>query len=221
MGEFQTKKQIATEVLRHAIRSGRYRPGQPLRQNEIAKDLGLSSTPVREALAELATSGLVVYEEHRGARVSTLDIEKVEQVYAARRLIEKEAAKLAYRHLGPEDIDTLAKLSNEMKAALAAGDFETLVRTDERFHAVLRAACGNPYLVSAIEHLMHSFPRYFMWNIGNRVKQSVREHAEMVSALKARDRARFVQAVTDHLDHSLETVRDHFEQICEDPDHDD
>lgn len=221
MGEFQTKKQIATDILRHAIRSGRYRPGQPLRQNEIAKDLGLSSTPVREALAELATSGLVVYEEHRGARVSTLEMEKVEQVYAARRLIEKEAAKLAYRRLGPDEIEVLAGLLVQMKHALATADFENLVRADEKFHAAIREACANPYLVSAIEHLMHSFPRYFMWNIGNRIKQSVREHAEMVNALKARDRTRFVQAVTDHLDHSLETVRDHFDQICEGPTHDD
>ncbi len=219
MGNFQTKKQIATERLRHAIRSGRYALGQPLRQNDIATDLGLSSTPVREALAELAVSGLVVYEEHRGARVTTLDIARVEQVYAARRLIEREAAKLAFRNIGPADIKTLDRLCADMTQALAREDFEALAHADEAFHDHIRNACGNPYLVSAVEHLMHSFPRYFIWNIGGRMKQSMREHREMVQALKTKDRTRFVQAVTDHLDHSLQTVRDHFDQIWETEEH--
>ena len=99
MAEFHTKKQIATDRLRHAIRIGRYPPGAPLRQNDIASDLGLSSTPVREALSELSDSGLVVYEQHRGSRVSTLDLDRIEQAYAARRIIEKESAKLAFKKI--------------------------------------------------------------------------------------------------------------------------
>ena len=82
-----------------AIRVGRYRPGDRLRQNEITHDLSLSNTPVREALTDLVGSGLVTYEQHCGVRVREVESEQVRQVYEAQKLIEYEISRLAFRDM--------------------------------------------------------------------------------------------------------------------------
>lgn len=210
---YQTKKQIATERIRHAIRLGRYQPGTALKQNDIAKDLGLSSTPVREALSELCASGLVVYEQHRGNRVSTLDIKRIESVYEARKVLEKETAKLAYKNISLNTISELSLLNRKMSACLKCGDIETLMIVDETFHQRIFDSAHNEFLVTAIDNLWKSFPRYFMWNIEERMVQSMSEHKEMVIALKDRDRTRFIRGITDHLDNSLITIRHHFQEL--------
>ncbi|GEM_PF-2733675 len=206
---FQTKKQIATEQLRHAIRIGRYQPGQPLRQNDIALDLGLSSTPVREALSELNSAGLVVYEQHRGNRVATLNLDRIEQVYTARKIIEQETARLALPHLDREAITDLEDLLIDMERHRRRQRYEDLVVADEKFHKRIYAGSHNSFLISAIDNLWNSFPRYFMWNIEDRIDQSMIEHRDMIDALKWGDETAFLETVSDHLDHSLAAIRNH------------
>lgn len=210
--KFQTKKQLATEKLRHAIRSGRYEPGQPLKQNDIASDLGLSSTPVREALTELGVSGLVVYEQHRGNRVTTLDLDRIEQVYTARKILERETAKLALPNLDKAAVLELEQLGDEMKLHRKYERFEELAVTDEAFHKRIFEGSNNDYLLAAINNLWNSFPRYFMWNIDRRIDQSMQEHDAMIDALKTGDEDAFLNTVSDHLDHSLTSIRNHMKE---------
>ncbi|MBN3562670.1 GntR family transcriptional regulator [Aliamphritea spongicola] len=203
---FQTKRQLATEELRHAIRIGRYEPGQALRQNDVAADLGLSSTPVREAFSELTAAGLVNYEQHRGARVATMDVERIKQIYTARKIIETQTSKLAFEHITEAEVDELHLLAERMAVYAKAGRFEELVKVDEEFHLLIFAASRNEYLVAAVRNLWNSFPRYFMWNIGERIDEAVAEHRRMIELLYARDEAGFLATVSEHLDHSLETI---------------
>ena len=84
----QTKRELAAEVLREAILSGRYGPGERLRQNQIARELGLSATPVREALRELHAQGLVVHESRRSVRVAEVDLDDLRELYAVRSVLE-------------------------------------------------------------------------------------------------------------------------------------
>lgn len=209
---FRTKRQIATETLRHAIRMGRYAPGEALRQNELAAELGLSSTPVREALSELATDGLVVHREHRGNEVAALDGERVAQIYTARRIIETETARLAFARDDGDMLDDLKARLAEMAEAAASGDDDSLVRADEAFHLRLYEAADNPYLLAAIRTLWNSFPRYFLWTIEDRIARSAEEHRAIVTALETRDEAAFLTAVAAHLDNSLDTISRHLEK---------
>ncbi|WP_261842054.1 GntR family transcriptional regulator [Aliamphritea ceti] len=203
---FQTKRQLATEELRHAIRIGRYEPGQALRQNDVAADLGLSSTPVREAFSELTAAGLVSYEQHRGARVATMDVERIKQIYTARKIIETQTSKLAFDAITETEIDELQLLVERMALYAKAGRFEELVKVDEEFHLLIFAASRNEYLVASVRSLWNSFPRYFMWNIGTRIDEAVAEHRRMIELLYTRDEDAFLATVSEHLDHSLATI---------------
>lgn len=212
MTAFSTKKAMAKDSLLHAIRAGRYRPGQPLRQNDIARDLGLSSTPVREALTDLIGTGLVTYEQHRGVRVADVGATRVRQVYHARKLIEHEAARLAFTKIDTALVGRLRGLLTDMEAARRDGDDETLMAVDEAFHLTILTASANPYLVNAAKQLWDSFPRYFIWLSAARMGESMNEHGLMVDALAAGDEAAFLNVVDDHLDHSLAAVLAYLEE---------
>lgn len=209
--EFLTKREVATRRLRDAIRLGRYAPGDPLKQNDIAADLGLSSTPVREALTELRACGLVVYESHRGARVATIDVARVRELYTARKIVERETARLAFENIGKAELAHIRGKYDALARWDGGEDYEALVRRDEDFHLSLYEASRNAYLIRSIRDLWHSFPRYFMWNIEGRLAQSKTEHRRIMSALRKRDRTRFLESVEAHIDCSLSAIVAHIE----------
>ncbi len=206
MNAFTTKKDLAKDCLLQAIRVGRYRPGDRLRQNEIAHDLGLSSTPVREALTDLVGSGLVTYEQHCGVRVREVEPEQVRQVYEARKLIECEISRLAFRDMTEACKARLATLCDDMETHFKAGCIEKVMAADEKFHLSILDTCGNPYLVEAARQLWDGFPRYFVWLSEGRMAQSMKEHRRMVRALKKADEKGFSKTVCAHLDNSLAMV---------------
>ncbi len=206
MTVFTTKKALAKDSLLHAIRAGRYRPGQRLRQNDIARDLGLSSTPVREALTDLVGSGLVTYEQHRGVRVADVEPARVRQIYHARKLIEHEAARLAFAAIDAATLVRLRAGLDEMAVCRREGRAEKLMAVDEVFHLIILEASGNPYLVNAAKQLWDGFPRYFIWLSEARMDQSMNEHAMMADAVANGDEKAFLAVVDDHLDHSLAAV---------------
>lgn len=209
LDEFRTKKDVAVDRLRHAIQFGHYKPGDRLRQNDLARDLGLSSTPIREALLELQAMGLVTYEAHRGVRVATLQIDRIRRVYTARNIVERETARLAFPHISPALVDKLDDLLRRMEACQTASDFEGLAVTDEVFHLTMLEASSNEFLVKAVKDLWNSFPRYFIWNIGNRLEQSMDEHRAMVSALRARNEEQFAYEIERHITHSRDVMIEH------------
>jgi DNA-binding GntR family transcriptional regulator len=196
LDDFKTKKDVAVDRLRHAIQVGQYKPGDRLRQNDLAKDLGLSSTPVREALLQLQSMGLVIHEAHRGVRVAALDVERIRRVYTARHMVERETARLAFPNISPKRINTLDSLIREMDVCRSTSDFAGLISADEAFHLT-------------ILDLWNSFPKYLIWNIGNRLQESMQEHRAMVRALRARDKKKFTHEIEHHIQHSCEVLTEH------------
>jgi DNA-binding GntR family transcriptional regulator len=209
LDEFKTKKDMALGRLTHAIQTGQYKPGDRLRQNELAKNFGLSSTPVREALLELQSIGLVTYEAHRGVRVASLDIGRIKRVYTARHIVERETARLAFPNITPLLIGALDSLIDEMDACLSTSDFDGLISADVAFHLTMLEASGNEFLVKSATDLWNSFPKYFTWNIGNRLEESMQEHRAMVNALRARDEKQFAYEIERHIQHSCDVMIEH------------
>ena len=205
---FHSKKDVAKAVLRDAILTGRYGPGQFLRQNDIAADLGLSSTPVREAFSELQATGLLVHEAHRGFRVASLDAGRLRQIYAARRIIEVETARLAVQHAEDDALAELKNLLEDMKRHRASGQMDRMMLTNDTFHRTLFAQSGNPFLVDAIERLWTSFPRFLPWTVEGRQEASLAEHERIIKALAARDGDAIARAYETHMDNALEIFLD-------------
>src|SRR5712675_1152523 len=125
---FRTKRELALDQLQNAIRLGHYAPGQPLRQFQLVKDLGVGSTPVREAVLELLARGILVQESHRSVRVAELDLDRLRNIYRVRALLETEAARLGTAKISDQAIDRMRSLLKKMIAAKHAGDIEAASR---------------------------------------------------------------------------------------------
>jgi DNA-binding GntR family transcriptional regulator len=205
----RTKREFAVEVLRKAIRSGRYAPGQPLRQVQLMEDLGLGSTPVREAILELLTRGLLVQESHRSVRVADLDRGRLTDIYRVRALVEMEAVRLATAKISDGGIAAMKRLLDAMHRSQAAGDLTSVAEADFAFHRTLYRAADNPVLLDVIDQLWTSFPGNILWNIPGRVQQSLKEHDEILGAVIRRDPSAAAYAIEKHLLTGLSALESH------------
>jgi DNA-binding GntR family transcriptional regulator len=147
-GALPSRTVAVLEAIKHAILAGQLRPGQPLVETDLAEFLGVSKTPVREALKTLAGAGLVTMNPYKGAAVRVVDDEQARHVYDARLLLEPEAvARAVAANPGWQPAhDALAR------AARAAGQAERSLANRD-FHRALYAGCGNPLLVRMLDDL--------------------------------------------------------------------
>ena len=127
----QTREEFAAQKLREAILLGHLKPGDKLDQNEIAELLGISRSPVRDALRTLAAEGLVEVIPHRGAAVAELSADEVEEIFLIRRILEGMAARLATQRIGPAQIAELQAVLDEIDQT---SDLDGWLELNRRFH---------------------------------------------------------------------------------------
>jgi DNA-binding GntR family transcriptional regulator len=151
------------EVLHKRIIAGKYAPGEWLRQEEIASQLGVSQTPVREALDLLVSSGLAVREPYRGVRVMQLSMEEIVDSYALRLLLESSAARAAAVCRPQERLDRLMQILNEMKPLVTLNDMSTQRQLNREFHLTVVAASGNAGLAKIYEMVANMFPDWMLY----------------------------------------------------------
>jgi DNA-binding GntR family transcriptional regulator len=178
--------------IRRAISSGRFNPGDRLREEELGALIGLSRTPVRDALRRLEVEGFILLEPNRGARVADWDRHDLEEIFQLRVPIESLAAQLAAEGITEDGIDRLLQLAQQMEgAALTGGEERTDVISDlnNEFHHLIAEASGNRRLARLRETIVqvpvvHStFSRYDEVDL----QRSFREHRELIAALRAGD----------------------------------
>ncbi len=206
---FRTKRALALGTLRDAIQSGRYAPGQPLRQTQLMADLGLGSTPVREAMLELLARGVLVQESHHSVRVAELDLPRLRNIYRVRCLLETEAAQLGTAKLSAAGLATMKAQVRRMEAGRRAGDTAEAARADLAFRRTLYAAADNPMLLEFIDQAWLSFPFSILYSIPGRLAQSIREHRQILDAVGRRDPTAAGVCVQQHLLGALDVLEDH------------
>jgi DNA-binding GntR family transcriptional regulator len=143
--------ELAYRSLRESIVNGRLAAGSRLVETELAHDLGISRGPLREALSRLAEEGLLIQKPRRGTFVRTLNGDDLVNLYNFRLGIETVAVRLVVRNRRP--LDPLADVIDRMRHAAAAGDFESVVEAEFRFHERICELSENPYLLEAIRGL--------------------------------------------------------------------
>ena len=147
-----TLKRYLAQRLRHAILSGRYRPGDRLNESMIAREFNVSRIPVREALFQLQESGLVINRKHRGMFVTQLSEEDTQKINGVRLVLEREALELARLHMTPAIAASLAVLVDKMESW--KGELSEAAALDLEFHRTLWEASGNPHLVKTLDSLL-------------------------------------------------------------------
>lgn len=194
----------AYSLILEAIDRGDIRPGQRLVETELAERLGVSRTPVREALSRLEAQG-VVAREGRGLRVATLDHDQLGELYEVRGVVEGLAARLAARHAAPEEIAVLTDMVEADRRVL--GDPRALALANRRFHRQLHRASHNRYLNQMLQSMRRSMALISSTTLAapGRGAQALDEHAEIVAAIAARDEAAAQAAAERHISNAYRT----------------
>lgn len=194
----------AYSLILEAIDRGDIRPGQRLVETELAERLGVSRTPVREALSRLEAQG-VVAREGRGLRVATLDHDQLGELYEVRGVVEGLAARLAARHAAPEEIAVLGDMVDADRRIV--DEARALALANRRFHRQLHRASHNRYLIQMLESMRRSMALLSTTTLATpgRGPQALDEHAAIVAAIAARDEAAAQASAERHISNAYRT----------------
>ncbi|MGP1396706.1 MAG: GntR family transcriptional regulator [Inquilinaceae bacterium] len=186
-------------AIREQILAGEIRPGDHLRETELAARLGLSRTPVREALRRLEADGLLVHEPHRGAMVAQLDYQAVTELYLIREVLEGTAAASAAQHASEAEIATLQKLiASQQDAGI---DPAEAARLNQVFHRAIHHGAHNRYVVRTLDGLGHAMALLGRTTLSlpGRQAEAQREHEAILNAIAARDAVAADRAAREHI----------------------
>lgn len=183
----RSRADFVYDSLRDAIWEGRIGRGERVREEEIARSLGVSRTPVREALQRLQRRGLLVTGLGRGLIVAELSKREVIELYAMREILEGSAARFAAQHATRPEIDILYRLQRDL--AEAPDDALLLVKLNRRFHQAIYDAAHNQYLTQTLDTLHDSMALLHSttFRAPNRRRESDEEHRRIVSAIERHD----------------------------------
>ncbi|MGE2736272.1 GntR family transcriptional regulator [Mycolicibacterium vaccae] len=184
------REQLSDEVaarLRAEIMTGTLRPNTFIRLDETAARLGVSITPVREALRTLRGEGMVELEPHRGHRVMPLTRQDIEDIFWLQSTIAQELAATTARRIAPEEIDELERLNRLMAAAVETGDATAIAAAEFNFHRLFNRASGRIKLAWFLLHVARYLPPQLFvtdpaWGVA-----AVRSHDRLIDALRRRD----------------------------------
>jgi DNA-binding GntR family transcriptional regulator len=200
-------RNVVAEQMRAAILNGYYKPGEWLRQERLAQDLGVSQMPVREALKELAAEGLIEHVPYRGARVIVFSINDILDLYCHRAFLESRAASIAAEIITSEEILILEQLQAEMEENGAPEAVLKYRELNRKFHQHIYQSSQREYLVRTLNQMWATFPTMLIANFAATAVQplperdsvDVAEHRAIVSALEAHDAPAAEQAMKKHI----------------------
>jgi DNA-binding GntR family transcriptional regulator len=201
-------RQVVADRLRADILEGRFPPGTWIRQERIAQEMGVSQMPVREALRELSSEGLVEHAPYRGVRVTDARVDDVADLYACRAFVEGLAARAAARAITDEELAELRARAERMRKRLAPRYLDEYRELNRRFHTTVFKASRRPFLVRTLEQLWGAFPTMLLTrfqettstSLPDRDAEDVAEHAAILDALARRDGAAAERAMRFHIE---------------------
>lgn len=194
----QTKGEAAYEALRGAILSGRLQPGQRVTLQGLAGELGMSLTPVREALSQLATQGFVRQESNRGTVIAEYTRGTAEEIYRLRLTLEPLAVELAAMRAVDEDLDAMDEALDEVDAAVAEGRTGDVPALNAAFHRRIYESARSPFLLEFIDRLWNGIPLQAI-SLVDRQDRSSDEHHAIMDAVRRRYRKKAAKLLHAHI----------------------
>ena len=209
MDEYLPLRDVVFNTLRQAILKGELKPGERLMEIQLANKLGVSRTPVREAIRKLELEGLVLMIPRKGAEVAEITRQDMEDVLEVRTALEELAVKDACDHITDAQLSELKKASNEFKKALLEGkDLVTCADADMHFHDVILSATNNRRLIQMLNNLSEQMYRYRMEYLKDERthKTLIEEHEAILRALKKHDKVKAGAAIRVHIDNQKRSI---------------
>ncbi len=199
--ERQTVASLTVTRLREGILRGTYPEGEPLRQDAIADEFGVSRIPVREALRQLEAEGLVTFSPHRGAVVSSLSLAEIEEVFSLRADIECELLRRAIPGLTDEQLRQTTQILDSYERVLRDGEVATWGELNWQFHSSLYAAADRPVTMGVVQRLHQQSDRYSRMQLAltHGERRANEEHRAIVAAVKRGDAKRAITLMKQHI----------------------
>ncbi len=183
-------KAVAYTAIRDAIVSGQLPPATPVSEAQLQQMLGISRTPIREALQRLAAENFITLSPNKGAVVTSISVEDCQDVFAVREMLEGLAASLAARRMPEQELDSLAAEYERLNTTPRPADPE-FVAFGLQLHATIQRSSGSPRLTRLLALVKQEIDRLGTYQLTapGRVEQSFREHGDIIAALRSRDPA--------------------------------
>jgi DNA-binding GntR family transcriptional regulator len=208
----QLSERVAAHV-REAIMVGDLRAPEFIRTERLAAQLGVSATPVREALMILHSEGAVRWEPRRGFRVQPISARDVEDLFAVQAFIAGELAARAARVLTAEDVAGLRATHRELEASLAAGDTDRVERLNHAIHRTINRAGGTGRLTTLLNLTVQYVPRHYYGRVDGWADASAHDHEDVFVALETGDAEGARRAMTAHAEHIGRLLVDHLHRV--------
>lgn len=200
----------AYQAVKEEILNNQLRPGQPIPVERFVNELGLSRTPVREAILQLAKEGFIEIRPRMGTFVSHLNLRQIQELYEVRSVLEGRAARLAALHAGREQLAEVESLLRAQRTEGPAVDLAAISEAGQRLHQLIVHSSGNETLTRMILSLYDHFARFrrLSLQIPEKILSSHAEHLGILDALLQRDGELAERRIHEHFDHAARYLLD-------------
>lgn len=208
MNEYLPLRDVVFNTLRKAILKGELKPGERLMEIALAEKLGVSRTPVREAMRKLELEGLVVMIPRRGAQVANITEKDLNDVLEVRIALENLSIEKACARMNEEQFAELKAAADNFKNTMEGGNLVKLAEADEAFHEVIYRSSDNKRLNQVLSNLREQIYRYRVEYLKEEEtrNQLVREHGELYEAIRSRDVVRAQEISYNHIENQREAI---------------
>lgn len=206
--DHKTKAELAAEAIRAAVVDGRFGPGEPFNVVHVARELGMSATPVREALRALQSDGLFQQTPYRRSSIAAITLDDLEEVYRLRIFLEPLATSLAAGRLRQDTLSELVAQNHAMLLCSEAGDYAELRQLNYHWHLRIYDSAQTRFIADFIRRLWTAYSWDDVWTVAGTTALSVQQHDAILEALRAGDGSGAAQLMRGHIEAGFERAKE-------------
>ena len=210
MNEYLPLRDVVFNTLRQAILRGELKPGERLMEIQLANKLGVSRTPIREAIRKLELEGLVLMIPRKGAEVAEITEKSLRDVLEVRRALEELSVQLACEKITKEEIRELERVAKEFQQVVKSSDITEIAEVDVRFHDIIYTATDNQKLIQLLNNLREQMYRYRVEYLKRDgvFPQLIAEHEAIIRHIENNEKVKATEVMCRHIDNQVEAVID-------------
>lgn len=210
MNAYLPLRDVVFNTLREAILKGELKPGERLMELQLASKLGVSRTPIREAIRMLEQEGLAVTIPRKGAEVAKMTEKDMEDVLQVRDALDELAASIACEQITAEELEELRRTMREFEESTKTGDVKRIAEVDVKFHDIIYKATRNPKLENILNNLREQMYRYRVEYLKDEKNfpTLIKEHSEIVDGLAKKNKEKVIAAMHKHVENQANAVKE-------------
>lgn len=210
MNEYLPLRDVVFNTLRKAILRGELKPGERLMEIQLANKLGVSRTPIREAIRKLELEGLVLMIPRKGAEVAQITEKNMQDVLEVRKALEELSVQLACERITPEQVEEMKMAAEDFRKVLKSGDVTKIAEADVKFHDIIFAATNNQRLITLLNNLREQMYRFRVEYLKQKecYPQLLEEHDKLIALISGGEVEEACELMVCHIDNQASTVSD-------------